>query len=70
MLANHAVVSPQALLNALSKHATFWNALKENIKLEPTKLIHVALLHAVLLAHQTSATAKTVQSQHVNVMKI
>ena len=54
-IANHAAALPQVLLNALSKHVTLQNAKKELTKSEPTTLMLVVLLHAVLLVHQKSA---------------
>ena len=54
-IANHAAVLPQVLLNALSKHVTLQYAKKELTKSEPTTLMLVVLLHAVLLVHQKSA---------------
>jgi hypothetical protein len=54
-IANHAAALPQVLLNALSKHVTLQYAKKELTKSEPTTLMLVVLLHAVLLVHQKSA---------------
>ena len=70
-IANHAAALPQVLLNALSNHVRLQYAKKELIKSEPTTLMLVVLLHAVLLAHQKSVqNANKPKLQHANVMKI
>jgi len=70
-IANHAAASPQALLNALSKHVTLLHVKTVPTKSELTTLMLVVLLHAVLLVHQKSAqNANKPKNQHANVMKI
>ena len=71
MIANHAAALLQVSSNALSKLVPLQNVDQKNTKSEHTKLMPVALLHAVLLVHQTSAqNANKPKNQHVNVTKM
>jgi hypothetical protein len=70
MNVKHVAASPQALLNALSKHVTLLNVKKEPTKSELMILILAVLLHAAPHVHQVNATVNHFQLQHVNVTKI